>query len=322
MQKKHQKQYGNVQQKKKITSLFLTGVMALSLAGCSFGTSSGKAGKESPSDKSEGMETSSLASTAGAKDSNQNLTDSEQVNDLNSAVTSEEGSSNISGSEDSGLKDGDVLVQDDFEDGEKEGWGTYTSGGKFELFVENGELVADITKPGDLEYSCQFYRDGISLNNGCVYDVSFDIRSDLDRSILWRYQINGGDYHAYYEEEDRIGTKTKHISARFRMEEASDPAPRLCFNVGSQGDLDAGTPNKIYLDNFTMTVADASEAMAIESLPEAKNVKVNQLGYNINDVKTVVCKYNRDLDVFEIHDAGTDEVVYSGTLSHEFTNSK
>jgi endoglucanase len=182
--------------------------------------------------------------------------------------------------------------------------------------------VADITKPGDLEYSCQFYRDGISLNNGFVYDVSFDIRSDLDRSILWRYQINGGDYHAYYEEEDRIGTKTKHISARFRMEEASDPAPRLCFNVGSQGDLDAGTSNKIYLDNFTMTVADASEAMAIESLPEAKNVKVNQLGYNINDEKTVVCKYNRDLDVFEIHDAGTDEVVYSGTLSHEFTNSK
>ena len=99
-----------------------------------------------------------------------------------------------------GLFNGKTLIDDHFEDGEEFEWGTYSNGGLFELYTENGEMVVDISKTGTLDYSTQVSRDGFELNQGGVYECSFTIRSDIDRAFEWRFQINGGDYHAYYKE--------------------------------------------------------------------------------------------------------------------------
>ena len=285
---------------KKILSLLLAGVMVLSLASCN-----GNSGENTETEVTEEV----VETTESTEETE--TTDEGGIGD-----GTIEGFGN-------GLEDGAIVIGDDFEDGSTGEWYTYSNGGSFETYVENGELCVDIAKPGMLDYSCQVYRDGFSMNKGCVYEASFDIHCDIDRVMQWRYQINGGDYHPYYEEDAvPIGPDVKHIVANFTMEEDSDPAPRLCFNLGSQGDLDATTPCKVYIDNFTMTITDASNAMALEPLPTPLNVKVNQIGYNPDDQKTVICRYNRDNNVFEIHDAATDEVVYTGTLKEEFINSK
>ena len=220
-----------------------------------------------------------------------------------------------------GLENGTKIIDDHFDEGVGE-WAVYSNGGSFKIDAVDGELLVDISKPGNLDYSCQVFRDGYSLNKGCVYDVEFDIRSDIDRVIQWRFQINGEDYHPYYQEDAMpIGTETKHVKSTFTMEETSDPAPRFCFNLGKQGDLESDTSHKVYIDNFVVTIADASNAMALEPLPVPVAVKTNQLGYEAEGEKLFVVRYNADVKDFEIHDDATDEVVYTGKLSEDYINS-
>ena len=220
-----------------------------------------------------------------------------------------------------GLENGTKIIDDNFDDNVGE-WGVYANGGSFKIDAVDGELVVDIAKPGNLDYSCQVYRDGYSLNKGCVYDVEYDIRSDIDRVIQWRFQINGEDYHPYYQEDAMpIGPETKHVKSTFTMEETSDPAPRFCFNLGKQGDLESTTAHKVYIDNFVVTIADASNAMALEPLPVPVAIKTNQLGYETDGEKLFVVRYNADVTDFEIHDNDSKEVVYTGKLSQDYINS-
>ncbi len=279
-------------QSKKLLSLLLATVMACSLLACNVSETDGDVTSEPDSVTSEVV--------------------SEETSD-NGVI---EGFGN-------NLIDGTHVIEDTFDDNTKGAWGSYSNGGSFDLYAENGEMVVDIKSGGGLEYSVQAFRDGYSLNMGCVYTVSFDIRSDIERDIEWRFQINGGDFHPYYlETERRIGPETQTVTAEFTMNEASDPAPRLCFNLGKQGDYDGTTPHKVYIDNFYLTIKDASNAMALEPLPTPVAVKVNQVGYEPDDLKKLVCGYNPDVTTFDILDASTREVVYSGNLSSDFANSK
>lgn len=220
------------------------------------------------------------------------------------------------------LVDGTNIIDDHFDDNTKGEWGVYSNGGDFDLYAENGEMVVDIKHAGGMEYAVQIFRDGYCLNMGCVYTVSFDIYSDIERDIEWRFQINGGDFHAYYMEEGlSIGPEKQTITAEFTMGEASDPAPRLCFNLGEQGGLDPALAHKVYIDNFVLTIKDASNAMALEPLPTPVPVKINQVGYKPADEKIVICKYNPDVTDYTIVDSNNN-AVYSGKLSSEFVNSK
>ena len=220
-----------------------------------------------------------------------------------------------------GLVNGTKIIDDHFDENVCE-WATYSNGGAFKIDAIDGELVVDISKPGNLDYSVQVYRDGYSLNKGCVYEVEFDIRSDIERVIQWRLQINGEDYHPYYQEDAMpIGTEVKHVKSTFTMEETSDPAPRFCFNLGKQGDLESTTSHKVYIDNIVVTITDASNAMALEPLPVPIAIKTNQLGYEKEGEKLFVVRYNADVKDFTIKNFDTDEVVYTGTLSEDYKNS-
>ena len=211
--------------------------------------------------------------------------------------------------------DGEVIIEDHFEDGEEFVWGTYSNGGSFTLQEEGGEMVVDISNAGNLDYSCQISRDGFGLNQDAVYAVSFDIRSDIERSFEWRFQINGSDYHAYYSEYDvPIGPETKTIMAQFTMEEASDPAPRFCINLGIFDGMDASVAHKVYIDNFKVVMTDGSNAKEIEGLAKAVPLKVNQIGYKCNDVKKVVATGSKSPATFDICDAASGEIVFTGTF--------
>ena len=281
-------------QSKKLFSLFLALVMTLSLVSCTQPDADGEITSEADS----------------------------QTSEVDSPSSSGNGTLTGFGNN---LIDGTNVIEDRFDDGTTGKWGTYSQGGKFEMYAENGEVVVDITDAGSMAHAVQIYRDGYSLNMNCVYTVSFDIYSDIERDVSWRFQINGSDYHAYYEEEFiPVGPEKQTITAEFTMMETSDPAPRLCFNLGFQEDLDPKQPHKVYIDNFVLTIKDASNAMALEPLPTPVAVKVNQLGYKPDDTKIFVCKLDLEQDItsYEILDAETREVVYTGTFTDEFTNSK
>lgn len=213
------------------------------------------------------------------------------------------------------LKEGDVAVDVNFDDDDTDGFVTYLNGGKAEISGEDGKLVVDIQSCGDKDYSNQTYWDGFFLCKGAVYTYSFDISSDIDRQVEYRLQVNGGDYHAYKGEKIKVGKEVTHFETEFTMEEDSDPAPRLVFNMGLMDDMkkDPGA-HKIYIDNIKLTVKDASKAQVMEGLPIYNKVAINEIGYLPDDKKTVFVQSSTDKK-FEVVDRETNKTVFEGELA-------
>jgi len=227
------------------------------------------------------------------------------------AFSSEDG-----GKESVQLKDGDLLVDINFDDNDVDGFASYTNGGTFDLKNEDGQLVAAIKNCGGLDYANQIYWDGFALSENCVYTYSFDISSDIERKVEYRLQLNGGDYHAYQGEKIDVGPEVTNFTVDFEMTEESDPAPRIVFNMGKMEDMSSDPgEHKITIDNIKLQVKDASNAIEVSALPIYVNVAVNQVGYKPEDKKYAVVKTDSTEDEeFIVCDASTNETVYVGKL--------
>ena len=93
------------------------------------------------------------------------------------------------------------------------------------------------------------------------------------------------------------------------MNEASDPAPRLVFNMGKFDDIDeAAGEHNIYFDNILLEATDASNAQKIEAVPTPLEVKVNQIGYRPDSVKTVTVN-SKEAESFDVVDAANGETL-------------
>ncbi len=216
----------------------------------------------------------------------------------------------------------------DFEKNDTDGFTTYSNGATFSIKAEDHQLTVDIENNGTLEHSVQVYYDGFTMARGCVYTVSFDISCTIERSAMWRVQVNGGDYHAYAMDVVDIGPEMKTITKEFTMEENSDPAPRFVFNLGDvtgTGEQANLPPHQIHIDNISLFVTDSSNAEIIQPAPTPNKVLVNQIGYHPDDVKTVFVTDPED-EHFKICKADTDECVYIGdygdAVKYYTTNTK
>lgn len=276
---------------KKVTSILLATAMVLSLAGC------GKGQQETVTEE---------VTTEAA---------SEEVTE---EVTTEEAQGNL-------------ITNGDFSDGTNH-FNVYTNGGNCNIDVNaDTELQVDISKTGSVEHGVQIYYDGFEMKEGVVYQFSFDVHGTMQRDFEWRIQLNGGDYHAYYSEKVNVTEEVQHISTQFTMNEASDPAPRLCFNMGFMSSMEeagmdpsAIEEHSIMLDNLCLEVVDDSAQAAEAEAVAVPKAKVDQLGYKPNDTKTAVfADLESDDTTFQVVDAGSGEVVYEGTMtsaeSHEDT---
>ena len=200
----------------RILAFSLSGAMLLGMAGC---------GK-----KDEGTTAATKDTTVSTAAATEKKTEA-ATEPATEAVTEAK-------KEDINVKPGDVIVSMDFEDGETGKFAEYRNGGDFEMTNDNGKLEIHILRCGSCDYANQIYYDGYQLLQGAEYTISFDVSSSIERIIQYRGgQLNGGDYHAYQEDNIKIGPEEQHISADFVMSEESDPAPRLVFNMGKFEDM-------------------------------------------------------------------------------------
>ena len=202
------------------------------------------------------------------------------------------------------------------------------SGGSAQLSIVDGELQVDVASIGRVGHAIQPYYDGFKLVEGVAYTLSYDVRASVPRDLYVRIQLNGGDYHAYYEELVNVTEETQHRESTFTMGEATDPAPRLCVNMGyvdtmqADGvDPDALAGHKVWFDNFSLTVADAAGAVAAEADPDAVGIRVNQVGWRPGAVKRAVFADLPDSgDAFSVVNAETGETAFEGALSDPIDN--
>ena len=185
-----------------------------------------------------------------------------------------------------------MLINGDFSEG-TDPWYTFCQDGLCELSVtSDGELDVDIKSLGTVAHGVQVFHDGFSLDEGCVYKIAFDAYSDIDKKILeMRFQLNGGDYHAYCEEHPVIGKDKQHFEYTFTMSETSDPAPRFCFNMGVVDDMDPKTPeHHVFLDDLVLTLEDATNRVAGSGQIDMPDIAVNQIGYLPKNYKSATLR--------------------------------
>ncbi|MGN0496499.1 MAG: glycoside hydrolase family 9 protein [Lachnospiraceae bacterium] len=217
--------------------------------------------------------------------------------------------------------DGNLLTNGDLSDGDKDFY-IYTNGGLATMEVNNEEqLQVNITKVGGVEHGVQIYHDGFGLNKNAQYKISFDVSSTLERDFDMRFQLNGGDYHAYYVETVNAAPEMQHVEYTFTMEEDSDPAPRFCLNLGYTSSMEQAGIDKtqieahtVILDNFRLECTDDSNAETASVGVEPPKIKVNQLGYGTKAMKTVTFSDLKDKE-FQVVNADTNEVAFEGEMS-------
>lgn len=260
--------------KKRLLSILLACVVASSMTGCGEEPAAPAAEAEVLENKEESTEatTESCTEESPKEEKVQEETKKEDNSDL---ITGE-----------------NMLKNGDFSEG-TDPWYTFCQNGNCEISVnDDGNLDIDIKSVGTVAHGVQLYHDGFSLEEGCVYKISFDAFSDVDgKTLEMRFQLNGGDYHAYYLENVVVGKEVQHYEYTFTMNETGDPAPRFCFNMGAIGDMDSKTPeHHVYLDNVVLTLEDATNRVAGNWAVDIPDIAVNQIGYLKNAYKSATLR--------------------------------
>ena len=201
-------------------------------------------------------------------------------------------------------------------------WHTYFEGGDGLMTVnDKGELQFDCKMIGIKEWSNQFYYDGFALYKNCKYEIQFDCYSNVERDLGYRIQVNGGDYHAYSEETIHVGPEVQHFDIVFTMEEATDPAPRLCFNMGKFANNSGFKEHTICFDNFDLRCIDDTGYLAGEEEGSAaKLININQVGYLPSAEKIAVLNGDAITSKASVVDTASGKSVYEGDVAAAVMN--
>ena len=209
------------------------------------------------------------------------------------------------------------LIPGGYFEEESDKWGVYTESAGEGSFSINSDkqLEVKIDKTGSVGHAVQIHCDGFELLKNAEYEISFDVSSSVDRNMEWRIQINGEDYRPYVSGEGvELSNEMKHFTYTFIMEEESDPAPRLCFNLGfhePDGKLDAHTVN---IDNVELFLIDDSNAETSATGDLGPSININQVGYRTEDSKIAILRDSSLDSEFEVFNIDTGKVVYTGEV--------
>ena len=282
------KYIGGIFMKKKIVSAVLSGSLLLSLASCA---------KPGPSETDVSVTETSVEETA--EETTEETEDEHPLMGFNM------------------INNGDFASKDHT-------WQLYFEGGDGQLGVNaDGELQFDCKIVGIKEHSNQIYYDGFSIYQNCQYEIQFDAHSTVERDLQYRIQINGSDYHAYNSEIIHVGPEVQHYDIVFTMEEPSDPAPRLCFNMGRFESNEKFKEHTIWFDNFDLQCIDDSGY--VEGAPIGggiyQNINLNQIGYLPNAAKVAVLSGDAIAATAAVVDAATGNTVYEGDVDPASMNA-
>lgn len=200
------------------------------------------------------------------------------------------------------------------------GWNTYKeSMGSCSLGTEDGQLALKVSNTGKVSYGVQVYYDIVPLYQNGVYHLKYDISSTVDRTVEGMIQQNGGTYQSYTYKKLNLTSEPQTIDYTFTMQSETDIMAKLVFNCGYQGvSLDEHT---IYLDNVSLELVDDSKVDYKSFMPYEPSIVTNQIGYQPQSEKIAVFRDVTDETTFSVVDADTNEIVLTGDLYGEKSNT-
>ncbi|MDR1729872.1 MAG: carbohydrate binding domain-containing protein [Prevotellaceae bacterium] len=102
--------------------------------------------------------------------------------------------------------------------------GTFTTAGN--------EGVIAVTQTGTADHNVQITQNGIPLEKGTKYRLTFDASAAAAREMSMFMQMDVDPWTSYHEEMVNLTTQKQSFSYEFEMKEATDENGRIAFNVG------------------------------------------------------------------------------------------
>jgi len=204
------------------------------------------------------------------------------------------------------------LLNGDFSDSSKN-WGSYFEGGSGNISYLYKRVDLTINSTGNVEHGFQFFYDGFRLIHGGHYILTFVASSTQLKDIEVCLQLNGGDYHAYEKKAFTLDENEKQYTVDFVMNEETDVAPRLAFNMGKVG-TNFKTPVTVSLSDVKLVLLNE----VVEKKMVGPSININQLGFLVNDDKTAYFRNCTDKMFFLIDEKG--EKVFSGKIKRTIEN--
>jgi aryl-phospho-beta-D-glucosidase BglC (GH1 family) len=123
-----------------------------------------------------------------------------------------------------------------------DGWNLFTQqNAQAGLSRQNGQLVAAVQQLGSQNWHVQLSRGNIPLENGKMYRISFEARSDQNVPLTYYIGKASSPFNSYSGfPSAQLDSELREYSSVFNMNDPDDPAARMVFDLGS------GTGNSIF----------------------------------------------------------------------------
>ncbi|MDN5304703.1 MAG: endoglucanase [Fusobacteriaceae bacterium] len=195
------------------------------------------------------------------------------------------------------------------------------TGGNAVATIENGICKINISNGGNEIYSVQLIQQPIKLEETYVYSAQFDAKADKDTKILLK--IGSGEERKWQDYTGGSGhgiavnltPNMQTYEIQFVMNKPTDEKARFEFQLGKE------STREIYLDNIKLKKIGRNNMEIVNNIPRkivelpAKNIHINQLGYNPNDKKIVIINSTSELSTFNIVNADNAETVFTSNLT-------
>lgn len=194
-------------------------------------------------------------------------------------------------------------------------WGSYFEGGSATIKYLLNSVNIKINSIGNVEHGVQFFYDGFRLIHGGHYILTFKASSNMEKDINVLFQLNGGDYHPYAQKYFTIEKSEKEYVLDFIMDDETDIAPRLAFNMGKVGDN--------FSNLATISLKDVKLVLkneVVEKKMEEPLIKVNQIGYLSSSKKMAYFTNCLDKTFYVVNSKG--EKVFTGIIERPLENQE
>jgi len=128
-------------------------------------------------------------------------------------------------------KKGEMIQNGNFDAGFFK-WYQLVSNGVVSTSVDQGEIVYNISKSGNEAWDIQFSQEGLLIEKGSSYTLTFDVWASQQTSFSASVGMNKDPWSVYSGATQTAGPTKKTVTYTFTMTANTDPDGRVIFDLG------------------------------------------------------------------------------------------
>ncbi len=124
--------------------------------------------------------------------------------------------------------------------------------------VSDNSITYDITSLGEQSYEIELKQENVQVEQGCTYEIAFDVVSSADRTLKTLVQQNGGSWSTYGMKEFGVTAGEKlSFTHQFKMSAKTDTAALVTVNFGKMSEEILGQ-HTVTISNITFKKVPAA----------------------------------------------------------------